>query len=75
VAVPGRLLVYDYWSGFSGLEDELENYSLVSYTLDKSEKGTKVSLAQKGFAGEEALKHADGGWTQVLQNLKELLEE
>lgn len=74
LAVPGKLLVYDYWSGFSGLEDIPENYSLVSYTLDKSANGTLVSLTQKGFAGEEARAHADGGWTMVLQNLKELLE-
>jgi uncharacterized protein YndB with AHSA1/START domain len=74
VAVPGKLLVYDYWSGFSGLEDNLENYSLVSYTLDKSDEGTIVSLTQKGFSGEEAQAHAEGGWTMVLHNLKELLE-
>jgi uncharacterized protein YndB with AHSA1/START domain len=74
MAVPGKLLVYDYWSGFSGLEDIPENYSMVSYTLDKTDKGTQVSLTQKGFAGEEAQAHADGGWTMVLQNLKELLE-
>ena len=26
-----ELLKYDYWSGFSGLEDKPENYSLVTY--------------------------------------------
>lgn len=74
MAVPGKLLVYDYWSGFSGLEDTPENYSMVSYNLDKSGDGTRVTLTQKGFAEEEAQKHAEGGWTMVLQNLKELLE-
>jgi uncharacterized protein YndB with AHSA1/START domain len=75
VAVPGKLLVYDYWSAFSGLEDTPENYSLVSYTLDRSGDGTLVSLTQRGFSGDEAMAHADGGWTMVLQNLKELLED
>ena len=28
------VLKYDYWSGFSGLEDKPENYSLVTYTLE-----------------------------------------
>lgn len=74
MAVPGKLLVYDYWTAFSGLEDTPENYSIVSYNLDKTADGTKVSLTQKGFAGEEEQAHADGGWTMVLQNLKELLE-
>ena len=75
MAVPGKLLVYDYWSGFSGLEDIPENYSMVSYTLDKSEKGTLVNLTQKGFASEEAMTHAEGAWDAVLENLKKLLEQ
>jgi uncharacterized protein YndB with AHSA1/START domain len=73
-AIPGELLEYDYWSGFSGLEDKPENYSRVTYILEQTVDGTILNLKQKGFAGEEALAHADGGWTMVLQNLKELLE-
>ena len=73
-AIPGELLKYDYWSGFSGLEDKPENYSVVTYTLEQSVDGTIVELRQKGFAGEEALAHAEGGWTMVLDNLKKLLE-
>ena len=73
-AIPGEMLKYDYWSGFSGLEDSPENYSVVTYILEQTVDGTILSLKQKGFAGEEALAHADGGWTMVLQNLKELLE-
>ena len=75
MAVPGKLLVYDYWSEFSGLEDDPENYSMVSYTLDGSATGTMLSLTQKGFASEEAQSHSDVGWAMVLQNLKELLEK
>ena len=73
-AIPGEMLKYDYWSGFSGLEDSPENYSLVTYTLEQIVDGTIVELRQKGFADEEALAHAEGGWTMVLQNLKDLLE-
>src|SRR5690554_2223019 len=29
-----ELLKYDYWSGFSGLEDKPENYSLVTYKIE-----------------------------------------
>ena len=29
--VPNKRLVYNYWSGFSGLEDKPENYFIVSY--------------------------------------------
>lgn len=54
--------------------DNPENYSRVTYTLEQAVDGTILNLIQKGFAGEEALAHAEGGWTMVLQNLKTLLE-
>jgi len=73
-AIPGEKLQYDYWTGFSGLEDKPENYSLVTFILEQTVDGTILNLKQKGFASEEALAHAEGGWTMVLQNLKELLE-
>lgn len=74
-AIPGELLKYSYWSGFSGLEDRPENYSQVTYTLEQMVDGTLLELRQKGFANDEAQAHAEGGWTMVLQNLKELLEK
>ena len=73
-AIPGEMLKYDYWSGLSGLEDRPENYSVVTYTLEQTVDGTILELRQKGFADEEALAHAEGGWTMVLDNLKNLLE-
>jgi uncharacterized protein YndB with AHSA1/START domain len=70
-----ELLRYDYWSGFSGLEDIRENYSIVTYNLTQKGEGTVVSVTQQGFAGKEALSHAEGGWAMVLENLKKLLEQ
>ena len=32
--VPGKFLSYTYWSGFTGLEDIPENYSLITYDLE-----------------------------------------
>jgi len=74
-AEPGKLLQYDYWSGFSGMEDTPENYSLVSYRLEAGGDQTTLSLTQQGFASEEALAHAGNGWKMVLENLKNLLEK
>jgi len=73
-AEPGKLLQYNYWSGFSGLEDVPENYSRVTYRMSSEPDQTTLTLTQEGFAGEEALAHAEGGWTMVLDNLKKLLE-
>lgn len=73
-AEPGNLLQYNYWSGFSGLEDIPENYSLVTYSLSSDADQTTLTLTQEGFANEEAKSHGEGGWTMVLDNLKKLLE-
>lgn len=74
-AEPGLLLRYNYWSGFSGLEDIPENYSVVTYRLKAEQKGTTLDLTQEGFANKEGLAHAESGWTMVLDNLKKLLEK
>ncbi len=71
----GKVLQYNYWSGFSGLKDVIENYSLVTYRLEADGKGTIVHLSQEGFATEEAQSHGEEGWKMVLEGLKKLLEE
>lgn len=51
--VPNKLLSYSYWSGFSGLEDSPQNYSLITYNLksddDKKQHspGHKKDMQQK----------------------------
>ncbi len=74
VAEPGKLLQYNYWSGFSGLEDKEENYSLVTYELQSDGDNTSLTLTQKGFPSEEAMAHGEGGWNMVLDGMKKLLE-
>ena len=74
-AEPGILLQYNYWSGFSGLEDVPDNHSLVTYRLEGGAGHTILTLTQEGFAGEDAKAHAEGGWTMVLDSLKKLLEQ
>ena len=73
-AEPVKFLQYNYWSAFSGLEDTIENYSLVTYRLDDGGAETTLHLSQEGFADEEAKSHGESGWTMVLDNLKKLLE-
>ena len=69
-----KLLQYSYWSGFSGLEDKPENYSLVSYKLDTANSKTLLTLTQQGFANEQAQQHSQTAWTNVLQQIKQLTE-
>jgi uncharacterized protein YndB with AHSA1/START domain len=73
--VLNELISYNYWSGFSGLEDKPENYSLVTYTLiDKGNNTTNFTWTQKGFATEEGYQHSAGGMDEFLKKIKEIIE-
>ena len=72
---PDKLIQYDYWSGFSGLEDKPENYSLVTYKLKHAKNKTTLILTQTGFENEQAHQHSLKAWTQVLEKIKELTEK
>jgi hypothetical protein len=69
-----KLLGYSYWSGFSGLEDKPENYSLVTYALTKSNNITKLTWTHKGYASEEGHKHSERTMYEFLVNIKKIVE-
>jgi len=69
-----KVLSYRYWSGFSGLEDKPENYSLVTYSLDDQGNGTRLTWTQQGFANEEGYRHSESGMDAFLQNIKSIVE-
>ncbi|HUR30610.1 MAG TPA: SRPBCC domain-containing protein [Saprospiraceae bacterium] len=71
---PERILSYDYWSGFSGMEDIPENYSIVTYTLQDEGDGVRLRITQTGFKNEENKNHSETGWPQVLIKIKEISE-
>lgn len=72
---PRRKLVSSYWSAFSGLPDSPENYQRVTYALSSEDAGTtKVEITQEGSKTEEAAKHSEGNWRQVLGSMKKMLE-
>lgn len=73
-ASPKQTLQYTYWSGFSGLEDKKENYSLVTYNLQEKDGATVLLFTQEGFANEQARNHSDKSWDMVLNKMKELVE-
>ena len=51
-------LSYQYYSSFSGLEDKIENYSLVIYKIERIDAiQTRLSWIQEGFANEENRDH------------------
>ncbi|MEP6951527.1 MAG: SRPBCC domain-containing protein [Ginsengibacter sp.] len=74
--VVNELLSYSYWSGFSGLEDTPENYSLVTYSLKSDDdKKTTFTWTQKGYATEEGYQHSLSGMKEFLEQIKQIIEE
>jgi uncharacterized protein YndB with AHSA1/START domain len=63
-----------YYSPLSGLEDRPENYNVVSYVLEPSGEGTKVTCTQTNCQTQEAADQAEKNWRQSLEKLKALLE-
>ena len=71
-----KKISYRYWSGFSGLEDKPENYSLVTYALDsKDGKHTTFTWTQKGFSNEDGYNHSKSGMDTFLKSVKEAIEK
>jgi uncharacterized protein YndB with AHSA1/START domain len=66
-----ELLEYKYWSGFCGLEDRPENYSIVTYKLQKMDNITiQFTWQQKGFADEESRQNSENGLLSILEQIK-----
>jgi uncharacterized protein YndB with AHSA1/START domain len=71
-----ELLKYNYWSGFSGLEDKPENYCLVSYIItENAPNEVTLTWKQQGFTSEEGKCHTENGLGAMLQQIKELVEK
>ncbi len=69
-------LKYDYWSGFSGLEDKPDNYSIVTYHIENlSDNQVKFTWTQEGFANKEGQQHSENGLFGMLEQIKKLVEE
>ena len=70
------LLQYNYWSGFSGLEDKPENYSIVTYSITVlNEHSVAFTWHQQGFSSEEGKCHTEEGLKAMLETIKELAEQ
>jgi len=71
---PEKILKSTYWSSMSGTEDKLENYVVVTYTLEKKENGTQLTITQDNNKTEEGKEHSGGNWQWVLGKMKTLIE-
>src|SRR5579864_2724209 len=70
-----KVLKYNYWSSFSGIEDKPENYANITYALEDHNGNTIFHLTQDGIKTKEARDHSEQNWKMVLNSLKDLLEK
>lgn len=70
-----KILKYNYWSSFSGLKDQLENYAVVTYKLEQKNNGQTVfTWRQEGFANEAGECHSENGLKAMLDQIKKIAE-
>ncbi|HEY4184507.1 MAG TPA: SRPBCC domain-containing protein [Polyangia bacterium] len=66
---------FNYWSGFSGLEDRPELRQLLRYAIDEVEGGIRVKVDQSNIDTEVRAAHSASNWREVLLGLKKFVEE
>lgn len=72
---PPKLFQYTYFSSMSNLPEAPENYMNISYELHEDNGETMLTVKQENVATEEARKHSEENWKNVLNDLKSLLEK
>lgn len=70
-----KTLKYSYLSSFSNLEDKPENYSILTFTLTKTDNLTTLRLIQENILNEESAEHSAKSWEMVLEQLKNVAEK
>lgn len=71
---PEKIFSHTYWSAFSGLPDQDENYSKVQYELKSTDTVTILKLTHSNFATETMYQHSDKNWEDTLDKIKEKCE-
>jgi len=69
-----KLIEYSHFSPMSGEPDVPENYHVVTVKLSPDGNGTRVDLAQTKNPTEDARKHSEENWNQMLTGLKSIVE-
>jgi len=69
-----KIFQYNYWSGFSGLPDNIENYSIITFEILPTSNGTQLTLTHSNFPAEIGYEHSDKNWDTTLDLLKSIIE-
>ncbi|MFI5153097.1 MAG: SRPBCC family protein [Chitinophagales bacterium] len=69
-----KVFEYNYWSGFSGLPDRPENYSVIRFELAPNGNATILTLTQNNFPTEAMYEHTAQNWDATLELMKKIIE-
>lgn len=67
-------LKYSHYSPLTGHPDTPENYHTVTIELSEENSQTLVSLSQDNNPNEQARKHSETNWNEMLKNLKAVVQ-
>jgi len=70
-----RVLKYTHLSSLSRLPDNPESYTVVEFTLDADDNGTKLQLKLSNFPTDTIYRHFNFYWNVALVLLKRFVEE
>jgi uncharacterized protein YndB with AHSA1/START domain len=70
----GKVLEYTHYSPVSSEPDVPESYHVVTVNLSPSGDGTRVDLDQTKNPTDDARKHSEENWNQMLVGLKKVVE-
>jgi uncharacterized protein YndB with AHSA1/START domain len=70
-----KVFSYTYWSAFSGLPDEPQNYSTVAFQLETDDTGTILKLIHSDFATQQMFDDSNANWEGTLDQIKERCEK
>jgi uncharacterized protein YndB with AHSA1/START domain len=71
---PEKSLQYSHFSPLTGEPDTPENYHTVTIVTEPMGKQTFVTLTQDNNKTDEARQHSEENWTNMLKQMKQVLE-
>ncbi len=69
-----KMLQYDYFSAFSGLEDRPENYQSITYQVAEKGGGTELTILQHNIDTEDRKEHSIKNWEMLMDAMQQMLE-
>ena len=70
---PERIIQYSYLSSMSRLSDRTENYSIITFIMSPSVKGTLLEIQVENFPTNLIYRHLDFYWQGTATLLKNLI--